>query len=279
MTLRGVGAARVAGAAQPRRRRSSPMSPVDRRLVGADQPARSRPRRHRYGYLLDDDEKPLPDPRSRRQPDGVHERSATFDPGDFAWTDQAWTGRQLAGATIYELHVGTFTPSGTLDAVAEKLDHLASPRRRVRRADAGQRLQRRAQLGLRRRAVVRRARAVRRTARLPAARRRLPPRGHRRHPGRRLQPSRPVGQLPPALRALPQGRPQHLGRPGQPRRRGLGRGPALHPRQRADVAARLPRRRPSARRRARAVRRVGHPPAGAVGRRGRVAARRTSTGR
>ena len=26
---------------------------------------------HRYGFLLDDGETPLPDPRSRRQPDGV----------------------------------------------------------------------------------------------------------------------------------------------------------------------------------------------------------------
>ncbi|GAA3824237.1 malto-oligosyltrehalose trehalohydrolase [Nocardioides panacisoli] len=79
-----------------------------------------------YGFLLDEDDRPLPDPRSLRQPDGVHERSATFDPGAFEWSDQAWTGRQLAGATIYELHVGTFTPEGTLDAVAERLEHLAS---------------------------------------------------------------------------------------------------------------------------------------------------------
>jgi len=79
-----------------------------------------------YGYLVDDDELPLPDPRSRRQPDGVHERSATFDHRAFRWSDEGWTGRQLAGATIYELHVGTFTPSGTLDGVAERLDHLAS---------------------------------------------------------------------------------------------------------------------------------------------------------
>lgn len=80
----------------------------------------------RYGYLLDDDEKALPDPRARRQPDGVHELSATFDPGAHTWGDGAWTGRQLAGSTIYELHVGTFTPEGTLDAVASRLDHLKS---------------------------------------------------------------------------------------------------------------------------------------------------------
>ena len=79
-----------------------------------------------YGFLLDDDETPRPDPRSRRQPGGAHGRSRTFDPGTFAWTDQAWTGRQLAGAVIYELHVGTFTPDGTLDAAVERLDHLVS---------------------------------------------------------------------------------------------------------------------------------------------------------
>lgn len=34
----------------------------------------------RYGFLIDDDEHLRPDPRSRRQPDGVHEASAAFDP-------------------------------------------------------------------------------------------------------------------------------------------------------------------------------------------------------
>ena len=79
-----------------------------------------------YGYLVDDADTPVPDPRSRRQPDGVHGRSRTFDPAAFAWSDAAWHGRPLAGATIYELHVGTFTPEGTLDAAVEKLDHLRS---------------------------------------------------------------------------------------------------------------------------------------------------------
>jgi maltooligosyltrehalose trehalohydrolase len=79
-----------------------------------------------YGYLVDDDETPRPDPRSRRQPHGVHERSRTFDPDDFEWTDEAWTGRQLAGSVVYELHVGTFTPEGTLDAAVTRLDHLVT---------------------------------------------------------------------------------------------------------------------------------------------------------
>ncbi|MFI9510865.1 malto-oligosyltrehalose trehalohydrolase [Nocardia sp. NPDC052566] len=78
----------------------------------------------RYGYLLDDDPAVLPDPRSPRQPDGVHARSAlhTLDPA--GWTDTHWTGRPLAGAVYYELHVGTFTPEGTFDAAVERLGHL-----------------------------------------------------------------------------------------------------------------------------------------------------------
>ncbi len=78
----------------------------------------------RYGFALDGDEHALPDPRSRRQPDGVHGLSAVVDPAAFAWTDGGWTGRQLAGSVVYELHVGTFTPAGTLDSAIERLDHL-----------------------------------------------------------------------------------------------------------------------------------------------------------
>ncbi|MGA8245856.1 MAG: malto-oligosyltrehalose trehalohydrolase [Nocardioides sp.] len=79
-----------------------------------------------YGYLIDDSDVPRPDPRSRRQPAGVHQRSRTYDPSTFAWTDHRWTGRQLPGSVIYELHLGTFTPEGTLDSAIERLDHLRS---------------------------------------------------------------------------------------------------------------------------------------------------------
>jgi maltooligosyltrehalose trehalohydrolase len=78
----------------------------------------------RYGFLLDDDETALPDPRSPRQPDGVHELSATYDQDAFDWTDGDWTGRALPGSVLYELHVGTFTPGGTFDTAIERLDHL-----------------------------------------------------------------------------------------------------------------------------------------------------------
>jgi maltooligosyltrehalose trehalohydrolase len=77
-----------------------------------------------YGYLLDDDTDVLPDPRSRRQPDGVHGASRTHDPRTHDWQDGSWTGRQLAGALVYEAHVGTFTEQGTFDAMVERLPHL-----------------------------------------------------------------------------------------------------------------------------------------------------------
>ncbi|MCZ7415957.1 MULTISPECIES: malto-oligosyltrehalose trehalohydrolase [unclassified Streptomyces] len=77
----------------------------------------------RYGFVLDDG--PVrPDPRSRRQPEGPEGLSAVLgaerpEPAD------SWPGRELNGAVLYELHVGTFTPEGTLDAAAGRLDHLA----------------------------------------------------------------------------------------------------------------------------------------------------------
>jgi maltooligosyltrehalose trehalohydrolase len=77
----------------------------------------------RYHYSIDGGQ-PVPDPRSRRQPDGVHSDSAVYDPSTFAWTDSSWTGRPLAGRVIYEMHVGTFTPDGTLDSAIERLDYL-----------------------------------------------------------------------------------------------------------------------------------------------------------
>jgi maltooligosyltrehalose trehalohydrolase len=84
-----------------------------------------RPAAHgaRYAFAVDDGE-PRPDPRSARQPDGVHGWSAVVDHAAFGWTDHAWRGRPLAGSVLYELHVGTFTPEGTFDAAADRLGHL-----------------------------------------------------------------------------------------------------------------------------------------------------------
>ncbi|MFI5925548.1 malto-oligosyltrehalose trehalohydrolase [Micromonospora sp. NPDC051543] len=77
-----------------------------------------------YSFLLNDDETALPDPRSPWQPAGVHGPSRRYDHLAFQWTDSSWTGRQLPGSVLYELHIGTFTPEGTFDAAIERLDHL-----------------------------------------------------------------------------------------------------------------------------------------------------------
>ena len=78
----------------------------------------------RYGFRLDGGE-PLPDPTSRSQPDGVHGLSEVIDPSRFEWTDDEWKGLALADFVIYELHVGTFTPEGTFDAIIPRLPELA----------------------------------------------------------------------------------------------------------------------------------------------------------
>ncbi|TAJ47179.1 MAG: malto-oligosyltrehalose trehalohydrolase [Herbiconiux sp.] len=78
-----------------------------------------------YGYVIDG-EGPYPDPRSRRQPQGVHGLSRTDDPSSYSWNDDGWAGLPLDRAEIYELHIGTFTPAGTLDAALDRLDHLKS---------------------------------------------------------------------------------------------------------------------------------------------------------
>ncbi len=76
-----------------------------------------------YWFSLDGGD-PRPDPRSRRLPEGPHGPSAVFDPTAFSWSDAQWTGVELADSVIYELHVGTFTAEGTLDAALARLDHL-----------------------------------------------------------------------------------------------------------------------------------------------------------
>ena len=78
----------------------------------------------RYGFVLDDDPTVLPDPRSPRQPDGVHERSQLWHPPAEIRDTGDWRGRSIEGAVIYELHIGTFTPGGTFDSAIDKLDYL-----------------------------------------------------------------------------------------------------------------------------------------------------------
>jgi maltooligosyltrehalose trehalohydrolase len=79
----------------------------------------------RYRYALDGSQ-PFPDPASRSQPDGPHGASEVVDPARFSWTDGGWPGLTADGLAIYELHVGTFTPEGTLDAAIGRLPDLKS---------------------------------------------------------------------------------------------------------------------------------------------------------
>ena len=80
-----------------------------------------------YAFRVDGGD-PTPDPRSGWQPYGVHGPSRTVDTGAFEWTDAGWPGPRggagVLGAVHYELHVGTFTPEGTLDAAVGRLGHL-----------------------------------------------------------------------------------------------------------------------------------------------------------
>jgi maltooligosyltrehalose trehalohydrolase len=77
----------------------------------------------RYGFSLDGGDA-RPDPRSGSQPDGVLALSEVIDQASHRWRDAGWTGMPLAGSTIYELHVGTFSPEGTFDGAAKRLPHL-----------------------------------------------------------------------------------------------------------------------------------------------------------
>ncbi len=90
----------------------APADPVPAELAG-----------HGYGFRVDG-AGPFPDPRSRWQPDTVHGPSRPVDPAAHPWEDAGWAGRGLRSAVVYELHLGTFTPEGTLAAAAGRLGHL-----------------------------------------------------------------------------------------------------------------------------------------------------------
>ncbi|MEV8628697.1 malto-oligosyltrehalose trehalohydrolase [Streptomyces sp. NBC_01268] len=77
----------------------------------------------RYGYSLDGGHL-LPDPRARRLPDGPDGLAAVVDHDAYTWRNAAPRLRMRSGV-LYELHVGTFTPEGTLDAAAARLGELA----------------------------------------------------------------------------------------------------------------------------------------------------------
>ena len=76
-----------------------------------------------YAFVIDGVE--IPDPASRWQPAGLRGPSRVLDTEAFAWSDDGFTPPDLEDTVIYELHVGTFTPEGTFEAV---IPHLAGLR-------------------------------------------------------------------------------------------------------------------------------------------------------
>jgi maltooligosyltrehalose trehalohydrolase len=75
-----------------------------------------------YRYSIDGSA-PVPDPRSRWQPDGVHGASHVIEAG--RREPHEFAAPPLEGAVMYELHIGTFTPEGTYEAARGKLRYLA----------------------------------------------------------------------------------------------------------------------------------------------------------
>ncbi len=75
-----------------------------------------------YFYRLNGHQE-RPDPASQSQPQGVHGPSQVVDAA-FPWGDAGWSGLPLEDYVIYELHVGTFTPAGTFEAIIPYLDEL-----------------------------------------------------------------------------------------------------------------------------------------------------------
>ncbi|MDZ7636761.1 MAG: malto-oligosyltrehalose trehalohydrolase [Bryobacterales bacterium] len=76
----------------------------------------------RYTFVLDG-ELERPDPASRFQQDGVHGPSTVVG-GGYQWKASHWHGIALASYLIYEIHIGTFTPQGTLDAAIARIPYL-----------------------------------------------------------------------------------------------------------------------------------------------------------
>ncbi len=88
-----------------------PVDPADR-LAGVD-----------YAFSINGG-RPLPDPRSPFQPEGVDGFSRTVDHAAFPWTDERWQAPPLSSAVLYELHVGTFSREGTFEGAIAHLPHL-----------------------------------------------------------------------------------------------------------------------------------------------------------
>ncbi|MES2610859.1 MAG: malto-oligosyltrehalose trehalohydrolase [Pseudomonadota bacterium] len=77
-----------------------------------------------YRWLIDG-KLTAPDPASRSNPWGPHEPSVLTDPGSYTWNTD-WAGRPWSELVFYELHLGSFTPSGNCEGAIRRLPELAA---------------------------------------------------------------------------------------------------------------------------------------------------------
>jgi (1->4)-alpha-D-glucan 1-alpha-D-glucosylmutase len=76
-----------------------------------------------YQFVINRRER-RPDPCSRCQPYGLQGASRVLDPAALQHRDDSWRGLALEDLVIYELHVGTLSPSGGFDGVLARLPEL-----------------------------------------------------------------------------------------------------------------------------------------------------------
>ena len=79
----------------------------------------------RYQFRIDE-QRVVPDPASRFQPDDAHGPSEVVDQDAFEWPIRGWSGRPWHECIFLELHVGTFTREGSFRAAIDRLDHVAA---------------------------------------------------------------------------------------------------------------------------------------------------------
>jgi maltooligosyltrehalose trehalohydrolase len=76
-----------------------------------------------YYYVFENGQK-RPDPVSRALKEGLHGASSIIDPNAYQWKSHNWKGISYDDVVFYELHVGTFSDSGTFEGVIGKLPYL-----------------------------------------------------------------------------------------------------------------------------------------------------------
>ncbi len=221
-----------------------------------------------------------PTPARRASPTASTGPSRLVDHAAFPWTDEGWTGVDLAAAVLYELHVGTFSPEGTFDGAVDHLDHL------VALGVTAVELMPVAEFPGRRGLGLRRRRPVRAPPRLrgPDGLKRLVDACHARGLGVVLDVV--YNHLGPAGNHLAELGPYFTDRHPTPWGRAVNLDGPGSDEVRAFVVdnarmwlRRLPRRRPAPRRGARHRRRLGHPRPRAAGHGGRATWRASWGGR